>query len=41
MAEVYYNLVKNGLRTLDTIPEHLKKDVREMLDRDATTTPPK
>ena len=39
MAEVYYNLVKNGLRTFDTIPEHLKKDVQEMLDRDATTIP--
>lgn len=39
MAEVYYNLVKNGLRTFDTIPEHLKNDVQEMLDRDATTIP--
>ena len=39
MAEVYYNLVKNGLRTFDTVPEHLKKDVQEMLDRDVTTIP--
>ena len=39
MTEVYYNLVKNGLRTFDTVPEHLKKDVQEMLDRDATTIP--
>lgn len=39
MAEVYYNLVKNGLRTFDTIPEHLKITVKEMLDRDVTTIP--
>ena len=39
MAEVYYNLVKNGLRDFDTIPDHLKKDVQEMLDSDVTTIP--
>ena len=39
MAEVYYNLVKNGLRTFDTVPDHLKKEVQEMLDRDETTIP--
>ena len=39
MAEVYYNLVKNGLRAIDTIPEHLKKEVQEMLDLDAIEIP--
>ena len=35
MVEVFYTLIKNGLRTIDDVPEKLKVAVQTLLDKDA------
>lgn len=32
MARVYKNLIKKGLRTIDTIPEKYKREVQLLLE---------
>jgi len=32
MVEVFYTLIKNGLRTIDDVPEKLKVAVQALLD---------
>ncbi|MGK5512227.1 CD1375 family protein [Brevibacillus formosus] len=32
MAEIYYNLVKAGRRTIEQVPVHFQKEVQEMID---------
>ena len=34
MAEVYANLIRNGLKTLDDVPENLRDDVKAILDKE-------
>jgi len=34
MVEVFYTLIKNGLRTIDDVPEKLKVAVQALLDND-------
>ena len=32
MAQVYYNLIKKGLKTIEDVPEKWRSDVQAMLD---------
>ncbi len=34
MAKIYYNLIKNGLKTIDDVPEKLRAEVQKLLDKD-------
>ena len=34
MVEVFYTLIKNGLRTMDDVPEKLKVAVQTLFDKD-------
>lgn len=34
MVQVFYTLIKNGLKTIDDVPEHFKVDVQALLDKD-------
>jgi hypothetical protein len=34
MAEVYYKLIKLGLKTIDDVPANLKTEVQELLDNE-------
>lgn len=34
MAQVYYTLIKNGLKTIDDVPEKLREEVEALLDQD-------
>lgn len=34
MAQVYANLIKKGLKTIDDVPEKLKAEVQKILDGD-------
>lgn len=34
MAEVYANLIRNGLKTLDDVPENLRDAVKAILDKE-------
>lgn len=33
MARVYADLIRKGLKTIEDVPEKLKKEVEEMLER--------
>lgn len=35
MAQIYYNLIKKGLRTIDDVPLKWRDEVRAMLDAEA------
>lgn len=35
MVKIYFELIKKGLKTLDDVPEKLRKQVRELLDSDS------
>lgn len=32
MAQIYYKLIKKGIKTIDDVPVNLKKAVQELLD---------
>lgn len=34
MSKIYYELVKNGKRTLAQVPKNLRKEVEEMLNEE-------
>jgi len=34
MVEVFYTLIKNGLRTMEDVPDKLKLAVQDLLDLD-------
>lgn len=34
MAQIYYNLIKKGLKTIDDVPLKWRADVQAMLDAD-------
>ena len=34
MAKIYYNLIKNGLKTIDDVPVKLRTEVQKLLDKD-------
>ena len=34
MAQIYYNLIKKGLKTIDDVPLKWRDEVRAMLDAD-------
>lgn len=34
MAKIYYNLIKNGLKTIDDVPAKLRDEVQKLLDKD-------
>lgn len=34
MVEVFYTLIKNGLRTIDEVPEKIKVAVQTLLDKE-------
>ena len=36
MAQIYYNLIKKGLRTIDDVPLKWRAEVQAMLDAEAT-----
>lgn len=38
MAKIYYNLIKNGLKTIDDIPAKLRAEVQKLLDKDNKKT---
>ena len=31
MAKIYYNLIKNGLKTIDDVPASIKEEVQKLL----------
>lgn len=33
MAKIYYNLIKNGLKTIDDVPAKLRAEVQKLLDK--------
>ncbi|HYF75457.1 MAG TPA: CD1375 family protein [Candidatus Nitrosocosmicus sp.] len=35
MVKVYYELVKAGRRTIETVPDNLRADVQALIDADA------
>ena len=35
MAQIYYNLIKKGLKTIDDVPLRWRDEVRAMLDAEA------
>ena len=35
MAQIYYNLIKKGLRTIDDVPLKWRDEVQAMLDAEA------
>lgn len=35
MAQFWYKLVKNGIKTIDDVPEKWRDEVRAMLEADA------
>ncbi|WP_255421504.1 MULTISPECIES: CD1375 family protein [Erysipelotrichaceae] len=35
MAKVYYDLIKKGLKTIDEVPERIRKQVQKLLDSDS------
>jgi hypothetical protein len=35
MAQVYYNLIKKGLRTIEQVPIRWRAEVQALLDADA------
>ena len=37
MAQIYYNLIKKGLKTIDDVPLKWREEVRAMLDAEAAT----
>lgn len=32
MAKIYYSLIRKGLKTIEDVPEILKKEVQNLLD---------
>lgn len=34
MAKIYYNLIKNGLKTIDDVPAKLRAEVQKLMDKD-------
>lgn len=36
MAQVYFKLIKAGLRTIDQVPANLRVEVQALLDAEAT-----
>lgn len=36
MAQIYYNLIKKGLKTIDDVPLKWRDEVQAMLDAEAT-----
>lgn len=32
MAQIFYNLIKKGLRTIDDVPERWRADVQALID---------
>lgn len=34
MEHVIYQLIKNGMKTMEDVPEHLKVKVQALLDKD-------
>lgn len=34
MVQIYYMLVKNGKKTIDEVPEKIKEQVKELLEKD-------
>nr|WP_316626793.1 CD1375 family protein [uncultured Ruminococcus sp.] len=32
MAKVYADLIRKGLKTIDQVPEHLREEVRRLLE---------
>ena len=37
MAQIYYNLIKKGLRTIEEVPLRWREDVQAMLDAEITS----
>ena len=33
MVKIYVNLIKKGLRTIDDVPEKIRKDMQALLDK--------
>ena len=38
MAQIYYNLIKKGLKTIDDVPLKWRAEVQAMLDTDVVGT---
>ena len=38
MAQIYYNLIKKGLKTIDDVPLKWRAEVQAMLDADSSGT---
>lgn len=36
MAKIYANLIRKGLKTIDDVPQKLKKEVQKILDEETT-----
>jgi hypothetical protein len=36
MAKIYANLIKKGLKTIDDVPDKLKKAVKKILDEETS-----
>lgn len=34
MAQVYYNLIKRGIKTIDDVPYNLKTEVQALIDNE-------
>lgn len=35
MAQIYFNLIKQGKRTIEQVPEVIRADVQQLLDQQA------
>ncbi|MGG1663870.1 CD1375 family protein [Brevibacillus sp. NRS-1366] len=36
IAQIYYELIKDGLKSIDQVPQKIRTDVQVLLDADAT-----
>ena len=36
MAQIYYNLIQKGMKTIDDVPLKWREDVQAMIDAEAT-----
>lgn len=34
MVQIYYNLIKKGLKTIDDVPEKIRSEVEKLLEKD-------
>lgn len=37
IAQIYYDLIKDGLKTIDQVPDKIRAEVQQLIDADAAS----